>query len=261
MHKWITLTLLFSSSLSFAVCPDGKSYPVSLTFDDGPHTTLTPKVLDVLEAEKVKGTFFVLGEHLKGGKGNPANATKFKILDRMKNSGHKIGSHTYSHLRHPDLSEETIMDNIYKSNQVLQGYLSPVLRLPYGAGAFKSSDPKVQKKNAFVMQTVKDAGFKHVLWDIDTNDWDPKKRPTILPTMLNDICKKKGGVILFHDIQVNTVENLQSWIRAIKAEGHQIVGLEKFVPEANIPPEFCDLPTTPAVDELEQLLRKINKNL
>jgi peptidoglycan/xylan/chitin deacetylase (PgdA/CDA1 family) len=62
------LSFIFSLSLlvkvANAACPDGKTYPVHFTFDDGPHTVLTPKVLDVLKEEKVPATFFV-----KRGKG------------------------------------------------------------------------------------------------------------------------------------------------------------------------------------------------
>lgn len=262
MMKFIPLILALTTSVSFAVCPDGKTYPVTLTFDDGPHPALTPRVLDVLDAEKVKGTFFVLGERFTGGKSNPANKKSYAILDRMKRAGHTIGSHTFNHLRHPGESDSKIRENIFKPNELLKDYLSPVLRLPYGAGAFKSNNPEVQRKNDYVMNTVKKAGFKHVLWDIDTNDWDPKRKSTILPTMLNDICSKKGGVILFHDIQANTVDHLQDWIRAIKAQGHQIVGLEKFVPEAAKPfkGEDCQLPTvSKQVDELGEFINQMDE--
>lgn len=262
MNKILACALLLFSTGSWAACPDGKSYPVTLTFDDGPHPSLTPRVLDVLDAEKVKGTFFVLGERFAGGKKNVANKGKYALLDRMKRSGHTIGSHTYHHLNHPHESPASIRENIYRPNELLQEYLSPVLRLPYGAGAFKSGKAEVQRKNDYVMKTVKEAGFKHVLWDIDTNDWDPKRRATLLPTMLKDICSKKGGVILFHDIQAHTVDNLQSWIRAIKAQGHQLVGLEKFVPEAKKPfaAENCEMPKNKEIDELEEFIRKMDRS-
>src|SRR5690606_29747049 len=87
-----------------AACPDGKTYPVHFTFDDGPHGTLTPRVLDVLKAEKVPATFFVLGERFAGGKSNPSTKTAYAILDRAKKEGHRIGSHTYSHINHPNFS-------------------------------------------------------------------------------------------------------------------------------------------------------------
>lgn len=263
MKYFLACAFVLTSSLARAVCPDGKSYPVTLTFDDGPHQAFTPRVLDALDAEKVKGTFFVLGERFAGGESNPNNKWKYELLKRMKKSGHTIGSHTYNHLNHPSESYQRIKDNINKPNELLKDYLNPVLRLPYGAGAFKSSNADVQKKNDYVMKTVKDAGFKHVLWDIDTNDWDPKKRANLLPTMLRDICRKKGGIILFHDIQQFTVDNLRSWIRAIKAEGHSIVGLESFVPEAKMSfEEACELPKSVTrskeIDEMGEFIKALD---
>ncbi len=213
-------------------CPGGKTYPVTLTFDDGPNTTLTPKVLDVLKAQKVKGTFFVLGENFAGGEENPNNAPKYALLKRMKAEGHVIGSHTYSHLAHNTLSYEKAKDNINKATGLIDNYLNPVLRLPYGAGSFHSKNPATQEKNNQVMGLVKKGGFTHVGWDIDTNDWDAKKRPYLVSSMMKQICDAKGGVILFHDIQKNTVEHLNEWIQIIKDQGHQFVGLDYFHPEA-----------------------------
>ncbi len=261
---------LFTTSIH-AVCPDGKTYKVTLTFDDGPHAVLTPKVLDVLKEEKVPGTFFVLGSHFAGGKENPKTKTAYSLVERAKKEGHYIGSHTYEHLNHPSFGEETIKKNIQRTNPLLKDYLSPVLRLPYGAGSFRSSNATIQKKNDFIMKTVKEAGFSHVGWDVDTNDWDAKKRPTLLPTMLKNICATKGGVILFHDIQAYTVEHLQEWIQAIKKEGHELVALDdpnlggrfKFSNlNTPLPPEVCGDGVAPkAVKELNDSVNKVIKKM
>jgi peptidoglycan/xylan/chitin deacetylase (PgdA/CDA1 family) len=210
-------------------------YPVHLTFDDGPHAVLTPKVLDILKEENVLATFFVLGEHFAGGKANPKTKAFYAVLDRAKKEGHTIGSHTYSHINHPDFSAEKAKENIIKPIALLKEYLSPVLRLPYGGGAFRSLKPATQAKNDMVMDTVKKAGFRHVLWDIDTNDWDKEKRPKLLQTLLTDISAKKGGIVLFHDVQEYTVNHLREWIRAVKDKGHTFVPIVQFVPEAAKP--------------------------
>lgn len=255
MKKILLLPLsLFVTTLN-AACPDGNTYPVTLTFDDGPHNVLTPRVLDVLKEEKVKGTFFVLGERFQGGKDNPNNKTAYSLLDRMKKEGHLIGSHTYHHLAHSKLSPESMKDNITKPNALLKDYLSPILRLPYGDGSFRSSNEAVQRKNDIVMDTVKKAGFTHVGWDIDTNDWDKKKHATLLSSTLKQICSAHGGVILFHDIQANTVSHLQEWIRAIKAQGHPIVGLDKVKNE-----KYASACTGPVVSKkAEDLSRDVDE--
>jgi peptidoglycan/xylan/chitin deacetylase (PgdA/CDA1 family) len=263
MNKMTNIFLLFIAlPLSVkAACPDGKTYPVHFTFDDGPHAVLTPKVLDILKEENVPSTFFVLGKHFAGGKSNPQTKTAYALLDRMKREGHRIGSHTYEHFNHPQLSAAAMRENIMKPNPLLKDYLSPVLRLPYGGGSFRSSNPSIQAKNDLVMSTVKKAGFKHVGWDVDTNDWDAKKRPRLLPTMLRDICSNKGGVVLFHDIQKFTVDNVRDWIKAIKKEGHSFVALERFVPEAAkpLPPEACQ--TASPVKEIKTFDGEINNIL
>jgi len=149
----------------------------------------------------------------------------------MQKEGHLIGSHTYEHINHPQFSQAQVKENISKASQLLEGYLNPpVLRLPYGGGAFHSSNTTTQAKNDMVMNEVKSAGFKHVLWDIDTNDWDAQKRPFIGQQILKDICREGGGVVLFHDIQSFTVNNLKTWIQAIKAEGHTFEPLGYFMP-------------------------------
>lgn len=264
MKKIILLTLgVLSIPLAQATCPDGKTYPVHFTFDDGPDLALTPKVLDILKEEKVPATFFVLGKHFAGGKSNPATKPYYDLLDRQKREGHRIGSHTYIHHNHPTLPPDKMRDNIMKSNPLLKDYLSPVLRLPYGGGSFRSSNPEIQRKNDLVMKTVKDSGMKHVGWDIDTNDWDAKKRPTILPTMLRDICREKGGIVLFHDIQSYTVAHLREWIRAVKAAGHTFKPMEHFVPEAAdpLPGKACDYPPThKAIKDLESVMDKIKES-
>lgn len=61
---------------------------VALTFDDGPHGTLTPKMLDILRNNNVKGTFFMQG----------CNVTAHpQVVRRMVNEGHEVGNHTWNH--------------------------------------------------------------------------------------------------------------------------------------------------------------------
>lgn len=64
---------------------------LALTFDDGPGTELTPKVLDVLAMHNSNATFFVLGRNISKRQG---------IMKRIVAGGHDIGSHGYDHLNH-----------------------------------------------------------------------------------------------------------------------------------------------------------------
>src|SRR2546423_11199233 len=66
---------------------------VALTFDDGPDPIWTPRILDLLKAEQVPATFFIIGEY---GQANP------NLVRRIINEGHDLGNHTYTH---PNLGE------------------------------------------------------------------------------------------------------------------------------------------------------------
>lgn len=233
MKKLIFLVLILAAGVAMATCPDGKTYPVHFTFDDGPHSVLTPRVLDILREERVPSTFFISGHNLAGGQSNPANRQKYALLDRMRNEGHLIGSHTYQHIEHnsSSMNPSEIRANIRRAREVLRGYETPILRLPYGAGSFRSSNPASQARNDLVMRTVRDEGYTHVGWDVDTNDWSARHRPTLQETMLNQICRNcashQGGacVVLFHDVHAHTADNLRTWIRAVRSAGHRFVPL------------------------------------
>src|SRR6185503_11359877 len=61
---------------------------IALTFDDGPDSKWTPRILDVLKREHVPGTFFIIGENA---------LTNHGLLDRLLAEGHEVGNHTYTH--------------------------------------------------------------------------------------------------------------------------------------------------------------------
>ena len=94
----------------------GKS-EIVLTFDDGPHPILTPKVLDILKAENIKAIFFVLGENVAAGK-------NIDIVKRAYDEGHIIGNHTYSHKNLRTLSEIEIRNEILKTEELIRDFLT-----------------------------------------------------------------------------------------------------------------------------------------
>jgi len=66
---------------------DGTKY-MALTFDDGPHQTLTPRLLDILKDKKAKATFYVMGVKV---------VIHPEIVSRASVEGHEIGNHVYDH--------------------------------------------------------------------------------------------------------------------------------------------------------------------
>ncbi len=216
-------------------CPGGKTYPIHLTFDDGPRVGTTAAILDALKKHNVKATFFVVGDRLEHG----APLEHFRMIRRIRAEGHLLGSHSYHHDFHTKLSEEQIRDYIKRSRSVgrsevvdgqpLGDYLSPVFRLPYGDGWINAKSKSA--KNALLMKVLKEAGFQHIGWDVASWDWDSarQKDPGILAYTLKQVCKVGGGVVLMHDIQKNTAAHLDEWLTAMECLGHKMVPLEYFV--------------------------------
>lgn len=222
-------------------CTNGKTYPIHLTFDDGPHVLNTPKVLNALEKHHLKASFFLVGENLVGQ--SPANLKrKIEILERMKLAGHPIGSHSYKHVLHTKLGDSELEFLISKSREVLSGYLTAphMFRLPYGDGWHPLTVNKPRAKA--VMSELKRQNFSHIGWSLDADDWDRRRQrsPGILPILMDQICENEGGVVLLHDIQTNTANHIDEWIDAIKCVGHEFAPIEQFFGE-----DYIQMSTSP----------------
>ena len=96
---------------------------VALTFDDGPHGTLTPRVLDILRDNNVKGTFFMQGCNVKA---HP------QVVRRMVSEGHEVGNHTWNHAYLSKVSREKAESQLQSTNEAIRnacGIVPPALRL------------------------------------------------------------------------------------------------------------------------------------
>ncbi len=172
---------------------------VYLTFDDGPIPEVTPKLLDILKREGIHATFLMVGE----------NAAKHpELLQRVLSEGHRVGNHTYNHLKGYRYSVEEYMSNVAKADSVLHG--TRLFRPPYGR-----MTPK-QKKALLA------AGYKIVLWDVLTHDYNA----CYSAERMVEIVKKhvrKGSIINFHDsIKSNErmLETVPQVIAYLRNEGY-----------------------------------------
>ena len=85
-----------------------------LTFDDGPHETATPFVLDQLKNYNAKATFFCIGKNVVA---HPA------IYQRILGEGHSVGNHTYHHVNGLKVSDEVYMEEIEKTSWLVKSNL------------------------------------------------------------------------------------------------------------------------------------------
>jgi peptidoglycan-N-acetylglucosamine deacetylase len=103
----------------------GNRRTVALTFDDGPSES-TPELLEFLETEGIKATFFQCGMNVK---------RLPHIAGDVAAAGHQIGNHTYSHPHLPFKSRDFIEREFTDAQQIIQeqtGVTPMVLRAPYG---------------------------------------------------------------------------------------------------------------------------------
>lgn len=213
-------------------CEDNQTYRIHLTFDDGPHQTNTPTVLDTLDKYQQKATFFVVGENLTTGSKSDILKKKL-IMDRMKRSSHLIGSHSFKHVLHTKLDDKVLKTYVLRSKEILKDYLTQpyLFRLPYGDGWHPLTVHK--PRAAAVMNELDSQGFIHVGWSLDADDWDRRRqrRPGIFAIMADQICENRGGVVLLHDNQKNTADNLDKWMKGLQCLGHELVPIDEFMHE------------------------------
>lgn len=176
----------------------------ALTFDDGPHPTYTPKLLDGLAERNVKVTFFVIGE---------CAANYPEILKRMSDEGHIIGNHTYSHVQLSCISQEKAITEITNTNNIIKeatGSLPKYIRPPYG------SLPKSLKS---------ETELTPVLWNVDPRDWSVLNTNSVVNHVVKNA--KDGSIILLHDIFDTSVDAALLIIDKLTQEGFEFVTIDE----------------------------------
>jgi peptidoglycan-N-acetylglucosamine deacetylase len=187
---------------------------IHLTFDDGPHPINTPMLLEELRHVGIQATFFVMGKHLETSLGQ-------ELIHRAASEGHQIGNHTYSHPRLTELTEHQIRHEITKTEQLIGDVDKGVkiLRPPYGA------------HNSLVDQVARELGYSLVLWNVDTNDWDPKYHDRWVEYAMKKIVNEEQSVVLAHDSQTTTVTRVGALVAQIqKLPGSSFIGYSEAFP-------------------------------
>ena len=186
---------------------------IALTFDDGPHETLTPQILDILDENDVKATFFPIG---KNAEANP------DIIKEIVARGHEVGNHTYSHCNVSKMSINSLKDEISRTETILKELgANPTLFRPPG-GAYS--------KNA--LDTVNKMGYKYILWSwrLDTKDWASPPADQVINTVKTNV--SDGNIILFHDYVAKkspTPEALRVLIPYLKELGYRFVTVSELI--------------------------------
>lgn len=183
---------------------------VAMTFDDGPHPHLTPRLLDLLQVRGIRATFYVIGR----------NAERYPgILRRMLAEGHEIGNHTWSHPSLFGHSDASVLSQIDRTSQAVfdaVGRPPVTMRPPYGNF--------YDRQRLMLYQT---RGMPTVLWSVDPQDWHRPGSWVITQRIVNGC--HSGGVILAHDIHSATVSAMPSALDGVSGRGFHFVTVSELI--------------------------------
>lgn len=189
------------TAAAYAIDPDRPM--IALTFDDGPRTAVTSRILDSLQANGGRATFFMVGSNVN------ANGS---VIQRMAAQGCEVANHTHDHKYISKLNADGIVSQIVSTNQKIaaQCGISPVIMRPPGG--------YVDADSLAVLQTL---GMPAIMWSIDTRDWQHRNAQKTIDTVLSQV--KDGDIILMHDIYTTTADAAEVLIPALTARGYQLV--------------------------------------
>lgn len=181
---------------------------VVLTFDDGPRPESTPAVLQALQAECVRATFFMVGEPMR---------LHPELAREVRARGHSIGLHGYRHPSYPSLTEAdqfADLREVEAAHHEVFGGSAPAFRFPFIA------------ESAFMRGALAAQRFTVMAVDVGVEDWEPQSTAQMVDKLVQRLAARRGGIVLLHDAQDRTAAALPQMLRALKTNGYRVVHLE-----------------------------------
>lgn len=217
---------------SGVIVPDSSGFGgrIALTFDDGPEPRPTNIVLDVLAAHEIKATFFINGKRVD-------SQADHDTLRRITSEGHILANHSHNHENLGTMVDLARVEReVDRTHQIIEDAgVSPVyFRFPFGSSTCDTAD------------LVRSFGYRVAGWHNDSADWcfasstggvgycDPRTfrwvpdslRDDMVALVLEQAHQKNGGILLFHDVHMNTANHIDEIISTLKNEGFTFVNLD-----------------------------------
>ncbi len=179
---------------------------VALTFDDGPDAIYTSRILDILKAEDVVATFFVLG----------TNVEHFpELTKRIFNEGHLIANHSRTHADFAHLTNQEIVTmELNPTSQVVErltGFYPMIMRPPYGSLRDDS------------VSLLRELGWRIVRWSLDTFDWDSRRNSPDQIISRIQTQHHPNAIVLMHCNGPATTRVLPDVIKTLRELGYEFV--------------------------------------
>ena len=192
-------------------------HQVALTFDDGPDPTWTPRVLEVLRANGVPATFFVIGEQVQ----------KFpEWVTEEFNQGHLIGNHTFLHPDVGTLSDRRLELELTATQRLIEsvtGRQTLLFRTPYDTDSAPTMAQQLRS-----LYVASQCGYLCAAGDVDSEDYDRPGVERIVQNVLGRLEESGSNVVVMHDAggdRGQTVQALAKLIPALRQKGYTFVTL------------------------------------
>jgi peptidoglycan-N-acetylglucosamine deacetylase len=196
-----------------------------LTFDDGPSSN-TGRILDELNRQGIKATFFVIG--------NSSNAGR-SMYKKIAGEGHQLGNHTYSHNYSSIYSSvQNFIGDFLRLENLLQetvGIKPGIIRYPGGSNNTVSHRYGGAGIMRQIISEMSNRGYTHCDWNVDAGDATSaiNNKSAIVRNVLSQAAGKDKAIVLLHDAeyQKNTPVALREIIQGLRAQGFAFDVLSK----------------------------------
>lgn len=210
---WPTST--FYGTVDYQGCPTEKV--VALTFDDGPNPPSTLELLNLLDREKVKATFFLIGQNVEAYP---------ELAREIVRRGYTIGTHTYSHSDLLKLDNQRVMREMDQSILAIEQATDTrphLIRPPHGF------------RDSVILEKAKERNLKVIQWSVMDEDWKKPGIDVIADRVVSKV--KSGSIVLLHDgdgvihggDRSQTIAATQLIIRRLRAQGYRFVTVDEIL--------------------------------
>jgi peptidoglycan-N-acetylglucosamine deacetylase len=183
---------------------------IAISFDDGPATNYTAEILQLLKQDNIKAAFFCIGNRIAGNE---------NIVQQIKDEGHIIGNHSYSHHFWFDMfSSKKMLEDMKRMDHEIEkvtGIRPKLFRPPYGV-----TNPNLKK-------AIIKGDYIPVGWSVRSMDTVIEDEKKLLRNITRSL--KPGAVFLFHDTSKTTLNVLPEFIKEVKNKGYHIIPLDKLL--------------------------------
>lgn len=191
---------------------DIKDKKVAITFDIATGLDHIDEILNILDKNDVKSTFFIVGTWIN---------TYPEKAKEIFNRGHEIENHSYSHPYFSKISSDKMKEEVFRmSDQVkkITGKGTILFRAPYG------------DYNSNAVKTIKETGHYFIQWDVDSIDWKNPGEDFIYKKVTENT--QSGSIILFHNTR-ETPKVLDKIIKDLKNKGYTFIKVSNLIYKDN----------------------------